>query len=157
MTATTSTINACKIIGTCGLGLLAGLYTGHSLLTMPTVLANETSTGASRAFEHMLGRSQRLLGSVSSTTLLCFSTAYVLSPKAVRHPYLVYAALSIPITAVYTTILMQPLSHNIVTESTNGEELRDSAQKWSKMNLGRAAISAAFFLLTLVGVHGDMA
>ncbi|KAH8815237.1 hypothetical protein F5884DRAFT_771642 [Xylogone sp. PMI_703] len=90
---TSKTVSTLKFVGSISLGLLTGLSYTLSTLTVPTLLTLPSATSASKAFSNLASVSltqARTLASISGTS---FVLAYLLSPRAQKHPYLLWSAL----------------------------------------------------------------
>jgi len=149
-----TTINTCKVVGTCGLGLVTGMLATFPLIVTPAILANETSNGASKAFASFTQRAQRLVTGIYTTSACAFAAAFLLSPRQARHPYLLYAMLGLPLGAGWGVLVMAPVTHDIVV-SANGEQLGQRMEQWNRRHYGQTAIAACAFVLSVVGLHGD--
>ncbi|OHE91813.1 hypothetical protein CORC01_12887 [Colletotrichum orchidophilum] len=85
-------VSLLKFVGTVSLGLLTGLSYSLSTVTVPSILSLPSASDALRAFKNLYPGATarlRLLTGVSATSFLL---AFFLSPRAFRHPYLVYAS-----------------------------------------------------------------
>ncbi|KAI3548641.1 hypothetical protein CSPX01_03070 [Colletotrichum filicis] len=85
-------VSLLKFVGTVSLGLLTGLSYSLSAVTVPSILSLPSASDALRAFKNLYPTATtrlRLLTGVSATSFLL---AFFLSPRAFRHPYLVYAS-----------------------------------------------------------------
>ncbi|EXF84328.1 hypothetical protein CFIO01_08812 [Colletotrichum fioriniae PJ7] len=85
-------VSLLKFVGTVSLGLLTGLSYSLSTVTVPSILSLPSASDALRAFKNLYPSATarlRLLTGVSATSFLL---AFFLSPRAFRHPYLVYAS-----------------------------------------------------------------
>ncbi|KAF4553446.1 putative autophagy-related protein 33 [Elsinoe fawcettii] len=81
-----------KFIGTVSLGLLTGIsYT--LTLTYPTLLSLPSATHASRTFSLLSRQAQLHLCTLGTLSLLAFQSAFFLSPRRARHPYLLWTSL----------------------------------------------------------------
>ncbi|KAK2067631.1 hypothetical protein P8C59_001353 [Phyllachora maydis] len=79
-----------KFVGTISLGLLTGVSYSLSSLTVPTLLMLPSASTAARALSSLAGSAKRQLRALASLSGSAFLLAYFLSPRACRHPYLVY-------------------------------------------------------------------
>ncbi|WYZ42888.1 hypothetical protein EsH8_VI_000587 [Colletotrichum jinshuiense] len=85
-------VSLLKFVGTVSLGLLTGLSYSLSTVSVPSILSLPSASDALRAFQNLYPGATarlRLLTGVSATSFLL---AFFLSPRAFRHPYLVYSS-----------------------------------------------------------------
>ncbi|CAK7203529.1 hypothetical protein SEUCBS139899_006263 [Sporothrix eucalyptigena] len=82
-----------KFVGTVSLGLLTGLSFSLSTVTVPTLLTLPSARTASNAFRSLTDAAASQLRTLSGVASSAFLLAYLLSPRAVRHPYLLYTSL----------------------------------------------------------------
>ncbi|CRK42478.1 hypothetical protein BN1708_008764 [Verticillium longisporum] len=85
-------VSALKFVGTVSLGLLTGLSYSLSAVTVPSILALPSASDAVRAFENLASSSTFQLRALTGISTASFLLAFFLSPRAFRHPYLVYAS-----------------------------------------------------------------
>ncbi|PSS05262.1 hypothetical protein BD289DRAFT_449123 [Coniella lustricola] len=86
-------VSVLKFVGTVSLGLLTGVSYSLSALTVPTLLDLPSASTASRAFKTLSSTARRHMRSIAGVSSTAFLLAYALSPRAFRHPYLLYASL----------------------------------------------------------------
>ncbi|KAK3306469.1 uncharacterized protein B0T15DRAFT_141433 [Chaetomium strumarium] len=85
-------VSALKFVGTVSLGVLTGLSYTLSSLTIPALLTLPSADSAARAFDTLTTSATRHLRSLAAISSSAFALAYILSPRPVRHPYLLYAS-----------------------------------------------------------------
>ncbi|KAJ2905121.1 hypothetical protein MKZ38_006367 [Zalerion maritima] len=85
-------VSILKFVGTVSLGLLTGLSYTLSTLTVSTLLGLPNATAASKALQSVSTSAARHLSVLRNVSGAAFLTAFILSPRAVRHPYLLYTA-----------------------------------------------------------------
>jgi autophagy-related protein 33 len=86
-------ISTLKFVGTVSLGLLTGLSYTISTVSVPSLLAIPTAGGASRALSSLATSSRTHLRSLTAIASTAFLTAYAISPRHLRHPYLLYVGI----------------------------------------------------------------
>ncbi|KAL1899511.1 hypothetical protein Sste5346_002910 [Sporothrix stenoceras] len=82
-----------KFVGTVSLGLLTGLSFTLSTVTVPTLLTLPSARTAANAFRSLSEAASAQLRTLSGVASSAFLLAFFLSPRAVRHPYLLYTSL----------------------------------------------------------------
>jgi autophagy-related protein 33 len=71
---------------------LQGLSYTLSSLTIPALLTLPSANSAARAFDTLTTSATRHLRSLAAISSSAFALAFILSPRPVRHPYLLYAS-----------------------------------------------------------------
>ncbi|KAK1780067.1 hypothetical protein QBC45DRAFT_116671 [Copromyces sp. CBS 386.78] len=90
---TTRGVSVLKFVGTVSLGLLTGVSFTLSTLTIPALLTLPSANDAARALESLSTSAKKHLRTLSTVSGSAFAIAYYLSPRAYRHPYLIYTSL----------------------------------------------------------------
>ncbi|KAK3398450.1 hypothetical protein B0T20DRAFT_208749 [Sordaria brevicollis] len=90
---TTRGVSVLKFVGTVSLGLLTGVSFTLSTLTIPALLTLPSANDAARALESLSTSARKHLRTLSTVSGSAFAIAYYLSPRAYRHPYLIYTSL----------------------------------------------------------------
>ncbi|EGO59576.1 hypothetical protein NEUTE1DRAFT_116569 [Neurospora tetrasperma FGSC 2508] len=90
---TTRGVSVLKFVGTVSLGLLTGVSFTLSTLTIPALLTLPSANDAARALESLSTSAKKHLRTLSTISGSAFAIAYYLSPRAYRHPYLIYTSL----------------------------------------------------------------
>ncbi|KAF3767332.1 hypothetical protein M406DRAFT_38994 [Cryphonectria parasitica EP155] len=85
-------VSVLKFVGTVSLGLLTGLSYSLSTLTVPTLLDLPSASSASRAFKTLATAAKAQLRTLAAVSGTSFFLAFALSPRAFRHPYLLYTS-----------------------------------------------------------------
>lgn len=83
-------ISVLKFVGTVSVGLLTGLSYTLSTLTVSTLLGLPNATSASKALTSVSTSASRHLTALRNISGAAFLTAFILSPRNIRHPYLLY-------------------------------------------------------------------
>lgn len=131
-------VSTLKFVGTISLGLLTGLSYSLSAISVPSILSLPSAASASRAFQSLLATSTlrtRALTGLSTASLLL---AFVLSPRAHRHPYLLYTSI-----LGLTAGLSEYLAPYIISSADNDSSRRDSAARMASLRERFAARDAA--------------
>ncbi|KAG7137230.1 Autophagy-related protein 33 like [Verticillium longisporum] len=110
-------VSALKFVGTVSLGLLTGLSYSLSAVTVPSILALPSASDAVRAFENLTSSSTLQLRALTGISTASFLLAFFLSPRAFRHPYLVYASAF----ALTSSLAEQIASRSLAADSSSHE------------------------------------
>ncbi|KAH7376285.1 hypothetical protein B0T11DRAFT_324210 [Plectosphaerella cucumerina] len=131
-------VSTLKFVGTVSLGLLTGLSYSLSAISVPSILSLPSAASASRAFQSLLATSTlrtRALTGLSTASLLL---AFVLSPRAHRHPYLLYTSI-----LGLTAGLSEYVTPYIISSASEDSSRRDSAARMAALRERFAARDAA--------------
>ncbi|EPE06229.1 hypothetical protein F503_03058 [Ophiostoma piceae UAMH 11346] len=111
-----------KFVGTVSLGLLTGLSFTLSTVTVPTLLTLPSAQTAGKAFRTLTDAATKQLRALSGVATSAFLLAYLLSPRAVRHPYLLYTSLLVLTSRLATSEALAPYLYT-ATPSTAQPEI----------------------------------
>ncbi|ODA83815.1 hypothetical protein RJ55_02331 [Drechmeria coniospora] len=89
----TRAVSLLKFVGTVSLGLLTGVSYTVSTLTLPTLLRLPSSTSASAAISSLTAALRSPVLALTALSSAPLFLSFVLSPRSVRHPYLLYTSL----------------------------------------------------------------
>ncbi|KAL0936529.1 uncharacterized protein CTRU02_208744 [Colletotrichum truncatum] len=89
---TSKGVSLLKFVGTVSLGLLTGLSYSLSTVTVPSILSLPSASDAARAFQNLYPSATTRLRVLTGVSTASFIFAFFLSPRAFRHPYLVYSS-----------------------------------------------------------------
>ncbi|KAJ4422881.1 hypothetical protein N0V82_002407 [Gnomoniopsis sp. IMI 355080] len=125
-------ISTLKFVGTVSLGLLTGLSYTLSTLTVPTLLTLPSASTASRAFQSLTTTARTHIGTLAGASSAAFFLAYALSPRAFRHPYLLYTSIIVATSrlavsdaiAPYILTRPQPTSSSSSSSTTRARQPR---------------------------------
>ncbi|KAF8248178.1 hypothetical protein K440DRAFT_600463 [Wilcoxina mikolae CBS 423.85] len=148
-------IVALKISGTAALGILTGIHFNFSLQTLRSILSLNSPSQAQKAFTVALGllrSTARPLELIATTSL---ATAWFLSPKSGRHPYLWIASAPVLLSIVFERFRLTGVEGTGTDEEVNGEVIRLGIDEYQHWVLVRGGIIGTGFLLSLVGLYGD--
>ncbi|KAL5345211.1 hypothetical protein ACLOAV_009581 [Pseudogymnoascus australis] len=82
-----------KLIGSISLGLLTGVSYTLNAIAVPALLTLPSAATASTAFTLLNTRAVQTLRIFTGLSTACFLSAYALSPRGFRHPYLLWSTL----------------------------------------------------------------
>ncbi|KAK3292102.1 uncharacterized protein B0H64DRAFT_434931 [Chaetomium fimeti] len=85
-------VSMLKFVGTVSLGVLTGLSYTLTSLTIPALLTLPSAGTAARAFDILTTTAARHARSLAAVSSSAFMLAYCLSPRPLRHPYLLYVS-----------------------------------------------------------------
>jgi autophagy-related protein 33 len=101
-------VSVLKFVGTVSLGVLTGLSYSLSSLTIPALLTLPSADSAARTFNALTTTATRHLRSLAGISSSAFILAYVLSPRPLRHPYLLYASALVLSSHIAASDLLAP-------------------------------------------------
>ena len=87
---------------------LQGLSYTLSSLTIPALLTLPSASTAAQAFDALTTTAKRHLRLLTAVSSSAFTLAYVLSPRPLRHPYLLYASTLIVASQLAASDLLAP-------------------------------------------------
>lgn len=125
------------------------------LLTLPTAKpAAYTLTNTIR----LAARHTAILSSLSFATL---TTAFLLSPPRIRHPYLLWTALvagasgALTLRTDGTALRLWGKARDDTAVEVNGEQVEQQARERQGWEFVRAGLSGVGFAMGVVGIWGD--
>ncbi|KAG5981461.1 hypothetical protein E4U55_002908 [Claviceps digitariae] len=139
-------VSVLKFVGTISLGLLTGVSYTVSSLALPSLLRLPSSTSASQALASLTKSLDRPLLALTSLATAPLLLSFVLSPRRVRHPYLLYTSALAVLSTLVPRLLPQPRS---------GRPVAAAAQKAKKPSSPRARMDASYEVLG--DVHSEAA
>lgn len=88
----TKTVSAFKFVGTVSLGLMTGASYTLSNFTLPALLELPSAGSAAKALRAVRRTAAAHLDVLTAVAGTALATAFALSPRGYRHPYLLYTA-----------------------------------------------------------------
>ncbi|KAI0999472.1 hypothetical protein K3495_g8724 [Podosphaera aphanis] len=117
-----------KFVGTISLGLLTGFSYTLSAVTLPTILIFPSTSIASKAFKDFKSLALCQLRTLAGISSSSFLAAYLFSPRAHKHPYLLWATLIVS-TSLSAEYLPGILGYrNLSLNSNAGRPKHDRTQ-----------------------------
>ncbi|KAF2001602.1 hypothetical protein P154DRAFT_521645 [Amniculicola lignicola CBS 123094] len=166
-----STISICKFVGTISLGLLTGVSATLSTLALPALLTLPTAPTANTALVYLNTRSTALTSYLRHITTFTLFSAYLLSPRRFRHPYLLYTAILTSIAgpgvdyAVTASgwqkeerraaLEREAASSGTGEEDVNGEQVRLAVDRLRVVEGWRGGVAGLAFAMGVIGLWGD--
>ncbi|KAF2751262.1 hypothetical protein M011DRAFT_455301 [Sporormia fimetaria CBS 119925] len=158
------TVSIFKFVGTISLGLLTGISATLTTTTLPTFLALPTAQTARSALTSLSSRTRTLSTYLRHITAFTLFSAYLLSPKSFRHPYLVYTSLFAFASGVGVDAVMgvksvkegeEEVVHVEKAEEVNGEMVGTEVERMKRVEGVRSVVSGLGFMMAVVGIWGD--
>lgn len=118
-----------KVIGTVSLGALAGTIVSTTQIAIPLLLVPQTAADAKNAVVTLYKQSAKMLVPLAATSFVALSVSFVGAAAAGRHPYLVYAALSVPAVAAIGYFRVMPVVGAILGKLTAAPQATASGAK----------------------------
>ncbi|KAF2270109.1 hypothetical protein CC78DRAFT_485943 [Lojkania enalia] len=159
------TIFVCKFVGTISLGLLTGASASLSTLALPGLLQLPTATTARSALSSIASRTHIFATYLRHITTFSLFSAYLLSPRRFRHPYLLYTSIFAFVSGAGVDYAIayregssekrNKLDLDAQGEEVNGEQVRQAVERMRVTEGVRALVSGTAFALSVVGIWGD--
>ena len=139
-----------------------GLSYSLSTLTVPSLLSLPSASSAARAFSYLVSTAKKHLGTLTSISASSFLLAFLLSPKPVRHPYLLYTSILVASSGLVVSDLVAPylfITKSSSPSSTPAASLAAAAKKQKKERAAakRAQMEASYEVLgsSSTSAHSD--
>ncbi|KAF9691488.1 hypothetical protein EKO04_010398 [Ascochyta lentis] len=160
-----STISVCKFVGTVSLGLLTGVSATLSTITLPSLLALPTAVDARTTSTYVSHKSQNITSYLRHITTFTLFSAYLLSPRRFRHPYLLYTSIfafasgpAIDYAVSFragTNERRAALDLEAQGDDVNGEQVRQAVERKRFTESVKAVFTGVAFAMQIVGIWGD--
>ncbi|KXX74833.1 Autophagy-related protein 33 [Madurella mycetomatis] len=135
-------VSVLKFVGTVSLGVLTGLSYTLSSLTIPALLTLPSASTAARAFDALSTTASRHLSSLTTVSSSAFALAYILSPRPLRHPYLLYASVLVGASQLAASDLLAPYLLRLGPASPSSSSSPAAKKQKQKQKTERAAARA---------------
>ncbi|KAF2126018.1 hypothetical protein P153DRAFT_369392, partial [Dothidotthia symphoricarpi CBS 119687] len=159
------TVSICKFVGTISLGLLTGVSASLSTFTLPSLLALPTAVDARTSFTYLSNKSQYLSTYLRHITTFTLFSAYLLSPRRFRHPYLLYTSIfafasgpGVDYAVSFqegTNEQRTALDLEAQGDDVNGEQVRQAVEKKKFTESIKTVLAGVAFVTQVVGIWGD--
>ncbi len=129
---------------------IQGLSYTLSTHTIPALLTLPSADTAARAFQALTTTAKRHLGTLSALSSSAFVLAFFLSPRAYRHPYLLYTALLVLGSQLAVTDVVSPylnLGPAPSSSASAAAAARKQVQQKKKEAAARARMEASYEVL----------
>lgn len=142
-----------------------GVSATLSTTAFPALLALPTATNARTSLAYLSRQSSWLSSYLRHVTTFTLFSAYVLSPRRFRHPYLLYTSIFAFISGPgvdYAVTAMegsdekrQVMELEAQGEEVNGEEVREFVERRQRTELIKTGLAGVAFAMQVVGLWGD--
>ncbi|KAF2638548.1 hypothetical protein P280DRAFT_551185 [Massarina eburnea CBS 473.64] len=159
------TVSIFKFVGTISLGLLTGVSASLSTIALPALLTLPTASDARTTLTYTSSKTRLITSYLRHITTFSLFSAYLLSPRRWRHPYLLYTSILTFISGYgvdnYMTfvtgsnIQRANLDLEAQGDDVNGEQVRTVVQIVRTTEKYRAIIVGLGFAMNVVGLWGD--
>ncbi|KAL6702524.1 hypothetical protein ACN47E_001588 [Coniothyrium glycines] len=154
------TVSICKFVGTISLGIATGVSATLSTIALPALLALPTAVNARTSLTYVSSKSHALSSYLRHIATFTLFSAYLLSPRRFRHPYLLYtsifAFLSGPgVDVAFSSEKRQVLDLEAQGDDVNGEQVRQAVEQKQFTERFKAGLAALAFGMQVVGMWGD--
>ncbi|EFQ28774.1 uncharacterized protein GLRG_03918 [Colletotrichum graminicola M1.001] len=146
-------VSLLKFVGTVSLGLLTGLSYSLSTVTVPSILSLPSASDALRAFKNLYPGATARLRILTGVSATSFFLAFFFSPRAYRHPYLVYSSVLCLTSGLAETITPYVLkgspesSKESIAARRQASRQREEARKAARLARQEARMEASYELL----------
>ncbi|KAF9737020.1 hypothetical protein PMIN06_011360 [Paraphaeosphaeria minitans] len=162
---TSPTVSICKFVGTISLGLLTGISASLSTTALPALLTLPTAVTARSTHTYLSSKTRLLSSYLRHITTFTLFSAYLLSPRRFRHPYLLYTSIFAFVSGPgvdYAVAFREGkneqralLDLEAQGDDVNGEQVRHAVERMRFTEAVRAGISGVAFAMGVVGIWGD--
>ncbi|CAA9963216.1 hypothetical protein PTMSG1_06584 [Pyrenophora teres f. maculata] len=158
------TVSICKFVGTISLGIATGVSATLSTLALPALLALPTAPHARTSLTYLSTKSTNLSSYLRHVTTFTLFSAYLLSPRRFRHPYLLYTSIFAFVSGPgvdYAVSFTEGSDERMVMEleaqgdEVNGEQVRQAVERKQRTEWVKTALAGAAFAMQVVGMWGD--
>ena len=141
-----------------------GLSYTLSTLTVPSLLSLPSASSAARAFSYLVSTAKKHLGTLTGVSASSFLLAFLLSPKPVRHPYLLYTSILVASSGLVVSDFVAPylfITKSSSSATTPAASLAAAAaakkQKKERAAAKRAQMEASYEVLgsSSTSAHSD--
>ncbi|KAF1940474.1 hypothetical protein EJ02DRAFT_406433 [Clathrospora elynae] len=159
------TVSICKFVGTITLGIATGVSATLATIALPALLALPTAVNARTTLTYLSYKSQNLSSYLRHITTFTLFSAYLLSPKRFRHPYLLYTSIFAFISgpgveyavgwSQGTDAKRQALDLEAQGDDVNGEQVRQAVESKQFTERIKTGLAGLAFGMQVVGMWGD--
>ncbi|KAF2248337.1 hypothetical protein BU26DRAFT_458578 [Trematosphaeria pertusa] len=159
------TVSICKFVGTISLGLLTGVSASLSTIALPSLLTLPTAVTARTTLTYLSSKTRVLSSYLRHITTFTLFSAYLLSPRRFRHPYLLYTSIFAFVSGPgvdYAISYREGTNERRTTldleaqgDDVNGEQVRQAVEKMRFTESVRAVVAGVAFAIEVVGIWGD--
>ena len=143
-----------------------GVSTTLSALALPSLLTLPSAVNARTTHVYISKKTRFISSYLRHITTFSLFSAYLLSPRRFRHPYLLYTSIFTFLSGTgvdYALALRDRESNDRRTEveleaqgdDVNGEQVRQAVERMRFKEGVRAVVAGAAFAMQIVGIWGD--
>ncbi|TKA34407.1 hypothetical protein B0A54_15239 [Friedmanniomyces endolithicus] len=146
-----------KFVGTISLGLLTGVSYTLSTLALPSLLTLPSAKPAAYTLRQTARLATLHITALSALSTLSLGLAFALSPKRIRHPYLLWTAGIAAGSGGMSFVMGDGFGKGDegVVGEVNGEEVERRARELQWGEVLRMGVSGVGFVMGVVGIWGD--
>lgn len=147
------------------LTLSQGISASVSAIALPSLLALPTAVNARTTFTYLSSKSQYYTAYLRHITTFTLFSAYLLSPRRFRHPYLLYTSILAFISGPgidYAVSWRQgtderrtALDLEAQGDDVNGEQVREAVERKKFNESVKTTFAGLAFAMSVVGLWGD--
>jgi autophagy-related protein 33 len=143
---------------------LQGISAALSTLALPALLALPTAVNARTTFDYLSSKSQFYTAYLRHITTFTLFSAYLISPRRSRHPYLLYTSIlafvsgpgiDYAVSWRGTDEKRAALDLQAQGEEVNGEQVREAVERKKVTESVKATFAGIAFGMAVVGLWGD--
>jgi autophagy-related protein 33 len=142
-----------------------GTSASLATLALPSFLSLPTATTARTSLSYLSSRTRTFAAYLRQMTTFALFSAYLISPKRFRHPYLLYTSIFTFLSGPgvdYAVNFRQGANERRTVldleaqgDDVNGEEVRQAVERMKFTETIRTAVSSIAFAMSVVGIWGD--
>ena len=142
-----------------------GVSATLSTIALPALLALPTAVNARTSLTYLSHRSQNLSSYLRHITTFTLFSAYLLSPRRLRHPYLLYTSIFAFVSGPGVDFVLswregtdekrQVLDLEAQGDEVNGELVRQAVERKQVAERVKTGLAGLAFAMQVVGIWGD--
>lgn len=144
---------------------MQGVSASLSTLALPSLLTLPTAVTARSTFTYLSSKSRLLRSYLRHITTFTLFSAYLLSPRRFRHPYLLYTSIftfvsgpGVDYALTYREGMNEPrttIDLEAQGDDVNGEQVRQAVEELRFTEGLRAIVAGIAFATQIIGIWGD--
>jgi autophagy-related protein 33 len=145
--------------------LYQGISATVSTIALPSLLALPTAVNARTTFSYLSTKSQYYTAYLRHITTFTLFSAYLLSPRRFRHPYLLYTSILSFVSGPGIDFIVSwrqgtddrttALALEAQGDDVNGEQVREAVERKKFNESVKATFAGLAFAMSVVGIWGD--
>lgn len=144
---------------------LQGISATVSAIALPSLLALPTAVNARTTFSYLSTKSQYYTAYLRHIATFTLFSAYLLSPRRFRHPYLLYTSILSFVSGPGIDFIVSwrqgtddrrtALALEAQGDDVNGEQVREAVERKKFNESVKATFAGLAFAMSVVGLWGD--